>query len=165
MLSIVERETNKLAERELLENRQPWKCCDFPIEISSECWASSFSVSVRNFFLSKYLCLSDNGWLLLLNGSCSALWDWPEVSPAFSLFHYKLLCQKASFLPFLSGLAFIGLLEYCHINPVRPDKTEYPLCIVFCLQKWPRLYISTDIDSKLIGITCSSSWFYPVLYQ
>lgn len=56
------------------------------------------------------------------------------------LFHYWTTnCSakkpQSQIPPFLSGLGFIGMLEYCHINTVRTDKIEYPLCIVFCLQK------------------------------
>lgn len=57
------------------------------------------------------------------------------------LFHYWTTncsaksCARSSIPPFPSGLGFVGLLEYCHINTVRPDETEYPHCIVLCLQK------------------------------
>lgn len=85
------------------------------------------------------------------------------------LFHYwttncSAKKSHSSLPPFLSGLGSIGLLEYRHIKTVGLDKIEYPLCVVFCLQKWPGPCISTDIDSKLIEITCSNSQFYPVLH-
>lgn len=125
MFASVGRGRKELAERELLKNWQHCKYRNFSMENSSEWWAIQLFRARSDFFLSKYLCLSDNGWLLLLDGSCSVLQGWPEVSPAISLLDYKLLCQKLcsllhpsfSFRPWVCRS--IGILSHQHSQARR----------------------------------------------
>lgn len=133
------RERKKLAERRLLKSWQACKYCNFSMEISSEWWASHLFQAHAKIFLSNYLWLRDNGWLLLLDGSCSALSGLTWSIPCYFITGPQTALPKTltpQSFPFFSGLGLVDLLEYCHINAVRPDKIKYPLCIAFCLQKW-----------------------------